>query len=336
MLISAYMDMKGGKSVAFPNSEPGAVFHALSDVTRLRLVQLLLLEELNVTELVDILGLPQSSVSRQLKVLRDVGLVQDRRVGATSLYSAVHRAMDVAPDGSLTPLLMNWLGQRPLPAAMGDRLQRVVNQRAGQSPGFFNRIGRRWDELRTEAFGTAFAMEAFIALLPREWTVADIGTGTGHLLPALSSHFAKVIAIEPAEVMLKCARQRATGEDLSNVELRNGDLTKLPADDECVDLAIAMLVLHHVANPNEALAEMARVVRSGGRVLIVEQESHENQSFYERMQDHWWGFDPRDLERRLVGTGFENVSSRRLLTAASDEGSPDSPSLFVLTGIRSG
>ncbi|MBK8268346.1 MAG: class I SAM-dependent methyltransferase [Planctomycetes bacterium] len=211
-----------------------------------------------------------------------------------------------------------------------------MNQRAGQARGFFNRIGRRWDELRTEAFGTTFAMEAFIALLPREWTVADIGTGTGHLLPALSSHFAKVIAIEPAEVMLECARQRATGESLSNVELRNGDLTKLPADDECVDLAIAVLVLHHVPNPNEALAEMARVVRPGARVLIVEQESHENQAFYERMQDHWWGFDPKDLERRLVGTGFERVSCRRLLTAASDEGSPDSPSLFVLTGFRNG
>lgn len=318
-----------------PQPDAAEVFQALSELTRLRILQLLIAEELNVTELVDILGLPQSTVSRQLKVLRDVGLVQDRRHGAASLYTPVHRANGLTPDGPLAPLLMTWLAQRPMPAAMNERLQRVLSLRTGSAHGFFNRLGRRWDELRTEAFGSTFAMEAFTALLPLEWTVADIGTGTGYLLPALSAQFRKVIAIEPAEMMLECARQRVASANLSNVELRTGDLTKLPAADGCVDLAIAMLVLHHVEKPNEALAELARIVRPGGRVLIVEQESHENQAFYERMQDHWWGFDRRDFEKRLGSTGFANVKTRRLLTAGSDEGSPDSPPLFVVTGVRS-
>lgn len=318
--------------------DPVELLRALSDTTRMRILQLLLIEELNVSELVEILGLPQSSVSRQLKTLRNAGIVNDRRVGVTSLYSAVNRPGGEAhsrPDEQLAPLLTDWLAHRSLPPAMHERLQRVIGQRGNDGPGFFNRIGRRWDELRTEAFGPSFAMEAFIALLPREWHVADIGTGTGHLLPTLAAHFESVLAVEPAEGMRTCAQQRIAQTGFENVEIRPGDLTRLPIDTGLIDLAIAMLVLHHVPNPDEALREIARIVRPGGRVLIVEQQSHENQDFYERMQDHWWGFDSNDLQRRLAATGCTQIQCKKLLTAASQEGLPDSPPLFVLTATRS-
>ncbi|MBX3396278.1 MAG: metalloregulator ArsR/SmtB family transcription factor [Phycisphaerae bacterium] len=318
--------------------DPVELLRALSDTTRMRIVQLLLIEELNVSELVEILGMPQSSVSRQLKTLRDAGIVNDRRVGVTSIYSTINRARvesKARPDEQLATLLTDWLANRPIPAAMHERLERVIRQRGNEGPGFFNRIGRRWDELRTEAFGPSFAMEAFISVLPREWHVADIGTGTGHLLPTLATHFESVLAVEPAEGMRTCAQQRVAQTGFRNVEIRAGDLTQLPIDSKSIDLAIAMLVLHHVASPDEALQEIARILRPGGRVLIVEQQAHENQDFYERMKDLWWGFDSDDLQRRLAAIGCTRIQCRKLLTAASQEGLPDSPPLFVLTATRS-
>ncbi len=335
MLSSEYMDVSPISGQA-GSAYPVDVFRVLADITRLRVVQLLLLEELSVGELVEIVGLPQSSVSRHLKALRDAGLVRDRRVGATALHAAALHSDGAAEgtDEQLPAMLMQWLALRPLPSAVRERLDRVVAARDASNAGFFNRLGRRWDELRTDAFGAAFSMEAFVALLPRDWTVADIGTGTGHLLPTLSANFRRVIAVEPAEGMLECARGRVVQSRLTNVDLRQGDLTHLPLGDGEADLAIAMLVLHHVENPDDALRELRRIIRPGGRILIVEQEAHENQSFYERMQDRWWGFDAAGLSRRLTATGCEADQAHRLVTA-SREGSVDAPPLFALTATRS-
>lgn len=315
-----------------PLFEPEEIFRALGDASRMRLLQLLILEELNVSELMEIVGQPQSTVSRHLKALRDAGLVRDRRVGATALYSASQVAGD--SDEQLSVLLMGWLSERPLPAVMRERLDRVIKGRTSEAHGFFNRVGRRWDELRAAAFGSTFSHEAFLSMLPREWHVADIGAGTGHMLPTLAAQFERVIAVEPAEAMLDCARQRVAQDELKNVDLRAGDLTRLPIDDQAVDLATAMLVLHHVASPNEAMREMFRILRPGGRVLIVEQQAHENQDFYARMQDLWWGFDSDDLGRRMAAVGFADIAGRRLLSAASQESAADSPPLFVLTARR--
>ena len=337
MLVSGYMDITPTSRSTGRQPEPAAVFRALADDTRLRIIQLLLLEELNVSELVEVLGIPQSSMSRQLKVLRDAGLIRDRRVGVTALCSTVIQrsaSTSVHSDDPLASVLLTWLAERPLPRSFHERLRRVVARRALVAPSFFNRIGRRWDDLRNAAFGTTFATEAFVSLLPADWTVADIGTGTGHLLPMLAARFNRVLAIEPADAMLECARGRIAQSRSTNVELRQGDLTHLPIADSEADLAIAMLVLHHVDSPDEALRELRRIIRPGGRILIVEQEAHENQSFYERMQDRWWGFDAADLTRRLTATGCEAAHVHSLVTA-SREGSVDAPPLFALTATRS-
>ncbi|HWL95259.1 MAG TPA: metalloregulator ArsR/SmtB family transcription factor [Phycisphaerae bacterium] len=331
------MDIKESR-LDYSASDPAEVFRVLGDETRLAVMQLLIIEELNVGELVEILGLPQSTVSRHLKALREVNLLRDRRVGATALYSVAKAATSNHANGSneehLPDILTHWLKAKPLAAALRQRMNRVLSQRRTDSHGFFNRLGRRWDELRTEAFGSSFALEAFLTLLPREWTVADLGTGTGYLLAPLASRFQQVIAVEPAEGMMEWARRRIAQAKLTNVDLRAGDLTRLPIEDAAVDLAVAMLVLHHVADVDEALREMMRATRPGGRILIVEQTAHENQAFYDRMQDRWWGFDADDLGRRLAAAGCDQVESHRLITAGTVEGSLDAPPLFVLTGIR--
>lgn len=320
------------KPASRTDPEPG-VLRAIADKARLKLMQLISEEELSVTELVDILRLPQSSVSRHLKTLREAGLARDRHVGTTTFHTAAR--LD-GEDDSLNQLLLAWLARKPLDDRTHSRMERVLNRRRDSSAGFFDRLGKRWDELRTEAFGETFALEAFLSLLPSTWTVADIGTGTGALIPMLSAHFDKVVAVEPADAMLECARRRGEESAAGRVRVLQGDLGRLPIEDASCDLAIACLVLHHVPQPAEALAELHRVVRPGGRVLIVEQRSHENQAFYDTMQDHWWGFEPDDLASQLGDAGFAGVRHKDLRTIEQRGAEMEAPRLFVLTGRRPG
>lgn len=310
---------------------PESLLAALVDPLRQRLMCLLLAEELAVTELVTILRLPQSTVSRHLKILKDADLIAARRRGAAIL----HRAKRVPrEDDALRTALLNWLESTPLPEDVQGRFHRVLRMRDGAPDGFFERLGARWDELRASAFGEAFAFEAMISLLPASWRVADIGTGTGLLLPSLAEHFSEVIAVEPAERMLACARQRVADCGLENVTFHHGELGRLPIGEGACDVAIACLVIHHVADPNDALAEMHRVIRPGGRVLIVEQHEHDNQEFHEMMQDHWRGFDPIDLARRVAASGFEGVLVRPLRRSEGTGRGPKAPGLFALSAER--
>ena len=304
-----------------------AVFKAMADETRMRAFGLLQHQELSVTELVEVLALPQSTVSRHLKVLRDAGLIQDRRDGVHNLYAAAPPGSN-GTDTELLRTLTEWVDRRPVPSQLQQRLRAVLDQRQQMSRQFFDRVGRHWDKLREESFGPTFHLEAMLALLPSAWTVADIGTGTGYLLPTLAGHFAQVIAVEPVEQMLRSARQRVEGENLTNVDLRCGDLTALPMEPAVADLALALLVLHHVPVPEEALQELHRIVKPQGRVLIVEQSAHQFEAFRERMQDRWWGFDPPTLTEKLNRAGFRDIEARKLGTV---QRAPETPDLFVVT-----
>lgn len=303
------------------------MLRALADPTRLKLAQLLIREELSVSELVAVLRLPQSTVSRHLKVLREAGLVTDRRAGTTVIYRA---AADNGGDNDLRSLLLEWLKGRSLSKSTVERLDKVLAKRKDEAIGFFERLAIRWDELRASAFGDSFAAESFLSLLPRRWTVLDVGAGTGFLLPVLAAHFENVIAVEPAHAMLECARHRVATEGVKNVVFHEGDLEALPVAGRSCDLAIACLVMHHIAKPALALAEMRRVLRPGGRVLLVEQEVHDNREFHETMQDYWWGFSPDDLAAEVSAAGFEGVECRTLVSAKSNSGSFEAPGLYVI------
>ena len=314
-----------------PNSlfdSSAEALRALGDEVRQSIVRLLIKEELSVNELVEILKLPQSTVSRQLKVLREADWLADRHIGTATMY----RAAAHPTAGDVRQVLFTWLEAQPLAKPMAARLERVLKRRRDESTGFFDRLGSRWDQLRSAAFGDAFAFEAMLGLLPREWTVADIGTGTGYLLPSLAARFARVIAVDASPAMLGCAKRRAADAGATNVEFHPGDLGKLPIADGACDAAIACLVLHHVAKPQEALAELHRILRPGGRALIVEQRAHENQAFYETMQDLWWGFDAGVLAEQMTAAGFADVSIMPLHRRETASGRMEAPDLFALSG----
>jgi ArsR family transcriptional regulator len=233
--------------------------------------------------------------------------------------------------------VLDWLGRCELDEGTAHKLELVLARRQTGGQGFFEVIGARWDQLRVEAFGEAFHLEALAALLPAEWVVADIGAGTGYLLGVLASRFRKVIGVDPAEAMLEVARHRSELKAAANVEFRQGSLERLPIRDREVDLAIASLVLHHVERPAEALVELRRCVRSGGQLLIIEQETHRFAQFHERMGDRWWGFEPAALARQVEEAGFGEVAYRPLTAARpANERQIEAPGLFVAVGRKEG
>ena len=335
-----------------PATEP--LFRALADATRQRILRVLSAEELSVTELVEVLDQPQSTVSRHLKVLRDAGLLVDRRSKTTVMHSTCpigpeerivaasqgHDAGRIGNGGShevaaglagLRSRMLAWVSQEPLEQEVRERLDRVLHRRRAGGADFFETVGARWDQLRVEAFGDTFHLEALTWLLPRKWTVADVGTGTGYLLPLLSARFARVIAVDPSPSMLEAAHNRPELKGASNVSFRAGSLDRLPIEDGELDLAIASLVLHHVADPTAALRELRRCLRSEGRLLAIEQEHHHHAEFHERMGDRWWGFEPAEITQYCREAGFADVQVRPLTTArASIRRGMDVPKLFAV------
>jgi ArsR family transcriptional regulator len=321
------------------------LFKALGDTTRQRLLQVLCTQEMSVSELVDVLEQPQSTISRHLKVLREAGLLLDRRTGSTVMYSARPPGLPPIHNGEETPekngngsktgpsirdRLLDWLGREPMDKELRQRMESVVRRRTGTD--FFEGVGSRWDFLRAEAFGNTYHLEALTALLPRDWTAADIGMGTGYMLPMLSRRFAQVIAIDPAGAMIETARNRPELRSTENVEFREGSLSSLPIQNGEVNLAIASLVLHHVVEPAEAIVELRRCLADQGRLLIIEQQTHDFPEFQEYMGDYWRGFDPATLEKWAHDAGLEDVQVTPLFTARpAHRNNMTAPPLFALT-----
>ncbi len=272
----------------------------LADRTRLRLLHVLERHELGVAELCDVLRLPQSTVSRHLKVLSDGAWLESRREGtgrryrlAPALDPAARRLWRLAREES-----DDW-------AALSHdrlRLERRVRERRSETQSFFAGAAAEWDRLRREAYGDAFGRAALLALLPRDWVVADLGCGTGALAAELAPHVARVVGVDQSPAMLRAARRRTEG--LRNVELRRGSLESLPLADASCDAALLVLALAYLADPLPALREAARVLRPGGRLVAVEVARHEDEAFRRRMGQALRGFEAPALAALLGEAGL--------------------------------
>ena len=300
---------------------------ALADTTRSRILLLLDRHELTVSELCGIVQLPQSTVSRHLKALADAGWIAARAEGTSHLYTMTRDEL----DGSARRL---WLLVReqvgPTPAAAQDqrRLQAALADRRTKSQEFFSSSAGQWDRVRDELFGDRFHLAALAAFADREWTVGDLGCGTGTVSAALAPFVAHVVAVDGSAPMLQAAKKRLQGFD--NIDLRRGELESLPIDDARLDAATLMLVLHHVPEPERALAEAARVLKPGGRIVLVDMLPHDRESYRQQMGHVWLGFSDEHVRRLLAGTGFEEVRIVSLPPDAKAKG----PGLFVATARR--
>ena len=298
---------------------------ALADDLRSRLLRLLEGRELTVTELCDVLQSPQSTISRHLKVLSSSGWVEARREGTSRLYRRTALDAELEPVWSLVRERLE-----PSPAARVDqrRLQAVLRQRGDRSRAFFHESADRWDTLRDDLFGTNFRHQALLGLLDADWTVADLGCGTGEWTTTLAERTARVIAVDENPEMLDVARRRAGDND--RILWRSGSLESLPIEDKSLDLACLMLVLHHLAEPVGVLREIARTLKPGGRLLLVDMLPHDDESYRDKMGHVRLGFDSETLQTfcREAGLSCDRVDALPRDPAARG------PSLFSAVARR--
>lgn len=287
---------------------------------------------LTVGEIVEITGLPQSTVSRQLKILRNTGLLVDFREGSRVITGLME------PNGNdlqLPDMINQWVRSQPLSKALSDRLTRVLEGRKGEGDKF-ERLAFQWDEMRRQYFGSQFHLEALCALLPSEWHVLDVGTGTGYFLPVLSRVFRQVIAVDPSPAMLGLARQRAERENISNVSFKYGHLESIPQEAETIDAALGILVLHHASDYRSALGELHRVLKPGGRLLIVDMFPHSMEAFQREMGDPVSGIDPEELTGWMEQAGFEARHWRHLTPGDESASGPlkPAPEMYLIRANR--
>jgi ArsR family transcriptional regulator len=300
---------------------------ALADTTRSRILLLLDRHEFTVSELCGIMQLPQSTVSRHLKALSDSGWIAARAEGTSNLYMMVPHDLDPSAR-RLWSLVREQVG--PTPAAVQDhrRVQAVLAARRLKSQEFFSSSAGQWDRLREEMFGDRFHLAALAGFAESEWTIGDLGCGTGQLTAAVAPFVAHVIAVDGSPAMLQAARRRLS--DFDNVELRRGDLEALPIDDGTLDAAIMMLVLHHVAEPQPALAEVSRVLKPGGRLVVVDMLPHDRESYRQQMGHAWLGFSDDHMRRMMRETGLGDIKIVPLPPDTRSKG----PELFVCTSRK--
>ena len=312
---------------------PDALLRSLGDQGRRQVARILAESSLTVGEIADVLGLPQSTVSRRLKTLRSTGLLVDRQEGSRVYIELVEPAGN--GEGDLAGVLNSWLRQQPLPTAVHTRLRQVVDNRDG-SDDAFERLAHQWDELRYEHFGGVFHLEAVASLLPAEWRVLDIGTGTGYMLPFLARQFAVVIAADASSAMLELARQRAEREGLNNVQFKLGRVEDLPVNDASIDCALAVLVLRHSPDLGRSSEELARAVVDNGRLLVVDVGPHSMEDFRRRIGDASNGLDPDVVAVELERVGFRILNRRRLPLPSSGSTAPSrpAPDLFLIAAQR--
>ena len=305
------------------------VFKILSDPTRVRILRLLEQEELIVGELMDILGMAQSRVSRHLAILREAGLLSDRRDGTFVAYRLV--LPEEGPWRAAWILARESLVGDPT-AGRDDTLLRQAlakrKARAHTGRSFFDSVGPEWDALRTVFGDDRLRSRATASLVAPRLRVADIGTGTGILALELAELGLDVVGLDLSAGMLETARQKwnaVQSDSPGSVEFREGDAHALPLDDASVDATFAHMVLHSLAEPAQAIDEMARVVRPGGRIVIVDFLPHEHTWMEQELGLVWLGFAPELLREWIEAAGLKTLR----LQEYESEGQRDLPNSFV-------
>ena len=288
-------------------SDPWETLRLLADPTRSRMLHLLHRGELAVGELQEILGLPQSRISTHLALLRKAQLVNDRRDGKKSFYSLA-RDLPVSVAGIVDAALAA-SAREPKSAADQRSLQRIIEKRRQKAEQHFNlvadRLGRNYCPGRSwEAIG-----QMLFLLTPRV-RIADLGAGDGTLSRLLARQAESVHCVDNSPRMVQVGRALAKKEHLRNLTYVLGNIEKVPLPDRSIDLALLSQALPHAENPRQALAEAFRILKPGGRLLILDLRAHRFEKARELYADRWLGFKENELHDWIEEAGFRQSEVR--------------------------
>jgi len=306
-----------------------ALFRLLGDEARLRLLRLLAVERLNVSELTGILGIAQSGVSRHLGLLKDAGLVAEEREAGFTYFRVPPDLTERNGFGPLWTLLQaqfeaadaTAIGRAD--AAQLEEIRRLRKENFDEHAGPDTRErqlvpGRSW----------AGWSRALGHLLPPV-RVADLGCGEGYLTIEASRWASHVIAVDRSASVLQRGRELAARRKVSNITWKTGDLEQLPLDDGSVDVALLSQALHHAEDPARAITEAARIIVPGGRVLLLDLREHNETWVRDRLGDRWTGFSEEKLRRLLTDAGLENI---KVTVGARRTGDPFT--VLIASGVK--
>lgn len=300
------------------------IFKALADEGRLRILRSVDQAELSVAELVQSLELPQSTVSRHLKPMREAGLVESRRDG-TSVY---YNRGSLFRDAAFAQILNERLKEIPVANRDAAAVERVLDLRRRKSLDFFDEIAGRYGSL-TEPGGGWQVLAAGLAAGFAGQTVADLGCGEGALALLLARFAEKVVAFDQSEKMLKLVSEKAAEGNLADrLELRVGILEELDLSGEAFDAVFLSQALHHTSNPQDVVRQAAEGLKPGGQLVILDLVRHEHEWTREEWADQWLGFDPLEIREWLKGAGLKP------LVVDSLPGSTPDLSVLIVVGKK--
>lgn len=282
---------------------------AMGEPTRLRLLRLLAHEELSVMELVRILNQSQPRISRHLKLMNEAGVIDRFPDGAWVFYR-------LSEHPALTPLIDSVL------TALGDdknsadlrALEEVRGQRLEAAQGYFENIAPVWDQIRSHYVDDAeveTAIQSLVGDAPVE-TIVDLGTGSGRMLSLLAPHAQYAIGLDLSQQMLNIARARTREAGLSGIDFRHGDILATRLNGQSADLVVIHQVLHFLPDPGQALKEAARLLKPGGRLLIVDFAPHRLEIMRDEYQHRRLGIGDDDMGHWQKVAGLRALRSLSL------------------------
>ena len=279
--------------------DAASLLRLLGDPTRLRLLRALSAESLNVSELTAVLGVAQSGVSRHLGLLRDAGLVEEERAGGFSWY---RRADSFANGSPLFAWLQEEFRHSTAETRADDaRLQEVRRLRKEN----FSAHALSADERRQLVPGRSWpAWARALGFLMPPVDVADLGCGEGYLTLEAARWARHVTAVDRSKDVLDRGRELARRRKLRNITWKRGDIERAPIDDASMDIVLLSQALHHAEQPERALAEAHRILRPGGRLLVLDLREHEEAWVRAKLGDKWLGFSEASLQALLHNAGF--------------------------------
>ncbi len=281
----------------------------LADPSRLRILLLLTAEELSVAELQDILGMGQSRISTHLAQMKQGGLLEDRREGKSIYYRLrARRGAQAESFARLRAVLEDAAAEIPEAEDDAQALALVIGRRKDKVRAYFDELAGKFGRHYVPGRSWKGLAETLLALMP-PLVIADLGAGEGTFSQLLARRAKKVIAIDNSEKMVEYGTALARKHGVKNLEYRLGDIEKVPIRSGTVGLAFFSQALHHAPHPERAVAEAYRILKPGGRIVVLDLLRHGYQEAKELYADVWLGFTEAEVYRFLTDAGFRHVET---------------------------